>query len=144
MPYSSLLQMLKSMLFLTFCKIKKSWSKASDDVCILAFRDVSNQLFIIVLFFPFLEYCEIASPLIIVNSSNMGPQLGHFCDSRDSFVSSLKNWKWFLRYYIKLFSTKICPIFINGGILNTVCQNKGPSRVYENRKIQRSFQGSFG
>ena len=27
---------------------------------------------------------------------------------------------------------------------NTVCQNKGPSRVYENRKIQRSFQGSFG
>ena len=28
--------------------------------------------------------------------------------------------------------------------VNTVCQNKGPSRVYENRKIQRSFQGSFG
>ena len=28
--------------------------------------------------------------------------------------------------------------------LNTVCQNKGPGRVHENRKIQRSFQGSFG
>ena len=30
------------------------------------------------------------------------------------------------------------------GILNTVCQNKGPTRCYENRKIQRSFQCSFG
>ena len=28
--------------------------------------------------------------------------------------------------------------------INTVCQNKGPTRCYENRKIQRSFQGSFG
>ena len=25
--------------------------------------------------------------------------------------------------------------------INTVCQNKGPSSVYENRKIQRCFQG---
>ena len=29
-------------------------------------------------------------------------------------------------------------------LLNTVCQNKGPGRVHENQKIQRSFQGSFG
>ena len=29
-------------------------------------------------------------------------------------------------------------------VVNTVCQNKGPGRVHENRKIQRSFQGSFG
>ena len=36
------------------------------------------------------------------------------------------------------------PQIIMWCIFNTVCQNKGPSRVYENRKIQRSFQGSFG
>ena len=28
--------------------------------------------------------------------------------------------------------------------INIVCQNKGPSCFHENRKIQRSFQGSFG
>ena len=129
MPYSSLLQMLKLMLFLTFCKIKKSWSKASYDVCILAFLDVSNQLFIIVLFFPFLEYCEIVSPLMIANSSNMGPQLGHFCYSKDSFVSSVCSKKpktiyiliwWGLNRFSQiLFSTKICPIFISGTLLKS-------------------------